>query len=91
MTVDAMGYVWSAVWGGSCLIRYRPNGTEERRIEFPVKKVSSVTFGGPDYTDIYVTTAGGDQKAADGELAGALFRLNAGIHGVPEYLSRIRI
>lgn len=91
MTVDARGYVWSAVWGGSCLIRYRPDGTEERRIEFPVKKVSSVTFGGPDYTDIYVTTAGGDQKTTDGELAGALFRLNLGIHGVPEYFSRIRL
>ena len=68
MTVDAEGCVWSARWGGSCLVRYRPDGTEERSIEFPAKKVSSVIFGGPDYADIYVTTAGGDNKAEDGQV-----------------------
>ena len=38
MTVDAQGYVWSARWGGACLVRYAPDGTEERRISFPVPK-----------------------------------------------------
>ncbi len=89
MTVDAAGYVWSARWDGGCLVRYAPDGTEERRIAFPARKVSSVTFGGPDYTDIYVTTAGGDNKAAEGWGAGALFRLNLGIRGLPEFRSRI--
>ena len=89
MTVDAEGYVWSARWDGGCLVRYAPDGTEERRIAFPARKVSSVTFGGPDYTDIYVTTAGGDNKAAEGWGAGALFRLNLGIRGLPEFRSRI--
>lgn len=90
MTVDAEGFVWSARWGGSCLVRYAPDGTEERRIEFPAKKVSCVTFGGDDYTDMYVTTAGGDNKAEDGPGAGGLFRLNLGIQGLPEFRSRIR-
>lgn len=89
MTVDAEGYVWSARWDGSCLVRYTPWGQEERRIHFPAKKVSSVTFGGTDYTDIYVTTAGGNRKATDGAAAGALFRLKLGIRGVPEFYSRI--
>jgi D-xylonolactonase len=89
MTVDAQGYVWSARWDGGCLVRYTPDGALERRIAFPAKKVSSVTFGGPDYTDIYVTTAGGDNKAEEGQGAGALFRLNLGIQGVPEFQSRI--
>jgi D-xylonolactonase len=89
MTVDAEGYVWSARWDGGCLVRYAPDGTEERRIAFPARKVSSVTFGGPEYTDIYVTTAGGDNKAAEGWGAGALFRLNLGIRGLPEFRSRI--
>jgi D-xylono/L-arabinono-1,4-lactonase len=91
MTVDAEGYVWSARWDGSCLVRYSPDATEERRIDFPVKKVSSVIFGGRDYTDMYVTTAGGDSKATDGALAGAVFRLNLGIKGVPEFPSRVGI
>jgi D-xylono/L-arabinono-1,4-lactonase len=89
MTVDAEGYVWSAQWDGYCLLRYAPDGTLDRRIEFPTKKVSSVTFGGPDYRDMYVTTAGGNNKAENGEHAGALFRLRLGIRGVPEYPSRI--
>jgi sugar lactone lactonase YvrE len=89
MTVDAEGYVWSARWDGGCLVRYAPDGSEERRIRFPAKKVSSVTFGGPDYTDIYVTTAGGQNKADEGAGAGALFYLNLGIRGVPEFRSRI--
>ncbi len=89
MTVDAEGYVWSARWNGGCLVRYAPDGTEERRIQFPAKKVSSVIFGGPTYTDMYVTTAGGDNKAEEGEGAGALFRLNLGIKGVPEFASKV--
>jgi sugar lactone lactonase YvrE len=89
MTVDAHGYIWSARWDGSCLVRYSPDGVEERRIAFPAKKVSSVTFGGPDYTDMYVTTAGGDNKPEEGAGAGALFRLNLGIMGVAEFPSRI--
>lgn len=89
MTVDAEGYLWSARWGGSCLVRYSPDGGEERRIHFPAKEISSVTFGGNDYTDIYVTTAGGDNKREKGAGAGALFRINLGIKGVPEFFSRV--
>jgi D-xylonolactonase len=89
MTVDAEGYLWSARWGGSCLVRYSPDGSEERRIHFPVKKISSVTFGGKDYTDIYVTTAGGNNRREEGASAGALFRINLGIKGVSEFFSRV--
>lgn len=89
MTVDAEGYVWAAKWDGYMLVRYRPDGTEDRRIAFPAKKVSCVTFGGDDDTDMYVTTAGGHDIAENGEQAGALFHLNIGIRGVPEFRSRI--
>jgi D-xylonolactonase len=91
MTVDAEGYVWSARWDGGCLVRYAPDGTEDRRIPLPAKKVSCPLFGGPDYSDIYVTTAGGFDKASEGEGAGALFRITAGIKGVPEFRSRIKL
>jgi D-xylonolactonase len=89
MTVDAEGYVWSARWGGRCLVRYAPDGQQVKRVTFPALKVSSVVFGGADYTDMYVTTAGGHQKDIDGPGAGALFRLNLGIKGVPEFYSRV--
>lgn len=89
MTVDAEGCVWTAKWGGGCVVRYSPEGRELLRIEFPAKKVSCLTFGGDDYGDIYVTTAGGDKKDADGPGAGALFRVRAGVKGLPEFPSRI--
>lgn len=89
LTVDAEGHIWSARWGGGCLVRYRPDGIEDLRTPLPAQKVSCVTFGGPDTTDLYVTTAGGDDKAANGTGAGALFRLRLGIQGRPEFYSRI--
>jgi D-xylonolactonase len=89
MTMDAEGCVWSARWGGGCLVRYAPDGTELQRIAFPARKVSSATFGGPDLTDLYVTTAGGHQKDVDGPGAGALCRVRPGVRGVREHRSRI--
>ncbi|MFH1007072.1 MAG: SMP-30/gluconolactonase/LRE family protein [Candidatus Latescibacterota bacterium] len=89
LTVDEAGYVWSAHWDGNCLVRYTPDGVEDRRIPLPAPKVSSLTFGGEDYTDIYITTAGGTSKETEGSGAGALFRVNPGIRGVPEFPSRI--
>jgi sugar lactone lactonase YvrE len=38
---------------------------------------------------LYVTTAGGDNKAENGPGAGALFRVRPGVKGVPEFRSRI--
>ena len=89
MTVDAEGYVWSARWDGSSLVRYSPAGEQVDRIWFPARKVSSVIFGGEDYTDMYVTTAGGEDKRGEGLGAGCLYKLNIGIRGKPEYLSKV--
>ena len=91
MTVDAEGYVWSARWGGGCVVRYAPDGGEDRRVELPARKVSSVTFGGDDYRDLYVTTAGGGEKETDGPGAGAMFCLRPGLQGVAEFFSRVRV
>lgn len=90
MTVDAEGNVWSARWDGYCLTQFAPDGSELRRVKFPAKKVSSVIFGGQDYKDMYVTTAGGNNKEENGATAGALYRLRLGVQGVAEYPSRIR-
>ena len=89
ITVDAEGYVWAAYWDGWALHRYSSSGSEERRIPFPTKKVTSLIFGGQDYDDIYVTTAGVLNQAENGPNGGALFRLRLGIRGRPEFLSRI--
>ena len=89
MTVDAEGRLWSARWDGSQVVRLSAEGEVLAKYAFPVKKVSCVTFGGDDYTDLFCTTAGGQDPAANGELAGALFQLDTGIRGRPEFRSRI--
>lgn len=98
LTVDADGYVWSAQWYGSCVIRYDPDGKVERRIATPAKQTSSVAFGGPDYTDIFITSAGHSEpmpimppgyNAEHGYFGGRLYHINLGIQGKPEPTTRI--
>ena len=91
MTIDSEGYIWSALWDGYAIARFAPGGKEERRIAIPARKSSSLTFGGEDLSDIYVTSAGGNNKASEGAAAGSLFRLTVGVRGVPEFFSRIGI
>jgi D-xylonolactonase len=93
LTVDAMGYVWVAKWDGGCVVRYTPGGVEERRIEFPAVRCASMSFGGEDYGDIYMTAAGGENKERYGAGAGALFKVDmreSKIYGVPECMSDVR-
>ena len=93
MTVDAEGHVWSAFWDGNRIARYTPGGEEVARVEFPAKKVSCVTFGGPEYDTAYVTTALGPGEGTagtreeEGSGAGALFEVDLGVGGVPEFRS----
>jgi D-xylonolactonase len=95
MTVDAEGDVWSAFWDGSRIARYDPDGDELERVEFPAKKVSAVTFGGEKYDTAYVTTALGPGEGSpgtreeEGSGAGALFAVDLGVGGVPEFRSEI--
>jgi D-xylonolactonase len=90
-TLDSQGRLWSALWDGSAVVRLREDGSVAERIELPTGKVSSVTFGGEDMRDMYITTAGGN-AASDGDTAaGALFRVRMDVAGVPEFFSRIKI
>jgi sugar lactone lactonase YvrE len=90
LTVDAEGGVWSARWGGGCAVRYTPDGREVSRVQLPAERVTSLIFGGTDYSDLYLTTAGGEDRAHLGRGAGALFRVRPGVRGLPEYPSRIQ-
>jgi len=92
MTVDAEGCVWTALWDGSAVVRFSPEGEEIWRIPFPkASQVSCAAFGGDDMRDMYVTTAGGHDKTANGLEAGALYRLKPNACGGTEFLSRIRL
>lgn len=91
LAVDRAGFIWSAQWYGSCIVRYDPEGKVERRILLPAKQVSSLTFGGPDLTDIFITSAGQSEimpimppgyDPHSGNFGGPLYCLNLGIAGL---------
>jgi len=87
-TVDAEGCLWNAQVYDGKLVRYTPEGRVERIIEMPVKKVTSVMFGGPNLDVLYVTSMAKPplpRFPGDGVLRGSLFAIHGlGIHGVPE-------
>jgi D-xylono/L-arabinono-1,4-lactonase len=89
MTVDSEGFIWSAMWGGGCVLRFTPDGRVDRRIAIPAERVSSVAFGGAELTELYITTAGGQDKEQFGSGAGAVFRLRVDTPGQPEFCSRL--
>ncbi|MFF4028378.1 SMP-30/gluconolactonase/LRE family protein [Streptomyces sviceus] len=57
LTVDADGCVWVALWDGGAVRRYTPDGELDRVITLPAPRVTACAFGGPDLTDLYITTA----------------------------------
>lgn len=91
MTVDTEGGVWSARWDGGMVVRYDSEGRETHRISFPAKKVTSVIFGGPSYSDLYFTSACMGSREDNGPAGGALFRISGalGFTGTSEFLSRV--
>jgi sugar lactone lactonase YvrE len=89
MVIDQAGHLWSARWGGSAVVRYDAVGVEESRISLPTPKVSSLTFGGEELTEIFITTAGGDNRASDDWAAGCLFSLSLDVAGLPEFRSKV--
>jgi sugar lactone lactonase YvrE len=78
LCVDCEGGVWIALFGGGALRRYRPDGALDAHVPLPLSHPTSLAFGGPDLTDLYVTSA---RRAAGDRLAGSVLRLRPGVRG----------
>ncbi len=86
LTVDLDGCVWVAMFGGGALRRFTPDGRQDAVIPVPASRPTSCAFGGPDLTDLFVTTASIDMTEAERAaepLAGRLLRLRPGPRGLP--------
>jgi sugar lactone lactonase YvrE len=86
LTVDASGCVWVAVWGGSQVRRFTPDGHLDAIVELPVANVTNATFGGPDLSTLFITTAWhalSESERRTQPLAGDVFAVDAGVSGVP--------
>ncbi|CCV12041.1 SMP-30/gluconolactonase/LRE family protein [Mesorhizobium sp. STM 4661] len=87
-TVDAEGFLWNALVYDGRLVRYAPDGSIDRIIDMPVKKITSVMFGGPKLDILYVTSMAKPplpRFPGDGVLRGSLFAITGlGVTGTPE-------
>ncbi len=97
LTVDADGHIWSAQVYGSQVVRYRPDGSVERRLTIPAKQVTGVAFGGEDLKDLYITTASKPfettlkQSGYEnlGDLGGSLYRVRVNTQGRTVHLAAV--
>ncbi len=92
MTMDQDGHVWSARWGGRCVVKHhRDSGDVVERFELPTANITCIAFGGTDRSTAYITSAGGKPDQPEpGNAAGALFSTRIpGVHGVPEHRSAV--
>jgi sugar lactone lactonase YvrE len=86
MTVDDDGMLWVALGREGEVHRYRPDGRLDGYVTVPTSNPTSVTFGGADGGDLYITTSWFDldeHGRASQPLAGALFRCRPGVTGRP--------
>lgn len=86
LALDESGCVWTASYGGSCVLRYSPDGALDATIPVPASSVTSLCFGGSDGRDLYVVTA--DNEAEPG-LKGTIFRARSDVAGLAAPLARV--
>ena len=85
--IDSQGYLWNARWGGSCVIRYAPDGTIDRTIEVPASNITCPAFGGKDFKTLYITSAReglDEQQLAAQPHAGSVFSIETDVAGLAE-------
>jgi D-xylonolactonase len=98
MAIDAEGFVWTAIWFGGRLKRYAPDGTWDSDVHLSVLQPSAVAFGGPDLSDVYVTSAAAHEPSpleppgfdTNAQRGGSLYALRVrAIRGRPLFRARI--
>lgn len=89
MTIDADGFLWTALWNGSAVARWDPaSGRLMEKIIAPCPFVTCPTFGGPDLSILFFTTAkhGNDRTPPDtNPESGNLFAAPTNTRGLPGF------
>ncbi|KAM9820495.1 regucalcin [Neosynchiropus ocellatus] len=90
MTVDTNGHLWVACYNGGRVINIDPaTGVRLQTVLLPASKTTSCCFGGPDYSELYVTSASlglSPSELKQQPLAGATFKVTGlGVKGRPSH------
>ena len=82
LAVDVDGCVWVAMFLGSEVHRYTPDGRLDRVVRLPGTQVTTCTFGGADLRTLFVAVSpyGMDDPEPG---AGRIYALDAGVEGLP--------
>jgi sugar lactone lactonase YvrE len=85
MCIDDEGALWVALWQGSAVRRYSPDGELLAVVHLPVTNVTCPAFVGADLDELGITTAAPRHAGSDADepLGGALFRVTPGVTGPP--------
>ena len=84
LILDADGYIWVALWAGSALHRYAPDGTLDRVVALPASYPTKCAFGGAALEELYITSATIGLKKAGKAVQphdGGLMRIRPGVRG----------
>jgi len=84
LCIDEEDHIWSAHWAGSKITRYKPDGSIDKIIAFPVPNVTSCCFGGKDFNMLFITTAEkglNKEELENAPLSGCTFILETDVKG----------
>lgn len=87
-TIDSEGGLWVAEVENYRVARFAPDGTVDRTLELPVRKPTSVMFGGRDLATLYITSMRfrlSEEELAKQPHAGGLIAADVGFTGIPEH------
>jgi sugar lactone lactonase YvrE len=86
MTIDADDRLWIALWGGGKVVCYDPRlESFVAEVDVAARNVTSCAFGGPELSDLFITTARVGVRPEELErqpLTGSLFRVGLPCRGV---------
>jgi len=85
MTVDAEDGLWIAHFAGARVSRFAADGTLLATIAMPASNITNCAFAGPRLDRLFVTSASiglDDAQRARQPLAGSLFEVSPGVHGL---------
>jgi len=83
---DDEGCFWTAVYGSGRVERWDASGAHLETVEVPAPNVTSVAFGGPDMSTLFIGTA--RENSTEEQLeqyphSGAVLAVQTRVHGVP--------
>lgn len=86
--LDAEGGYWVTLVGAGKLRRYLPDGKLDVEIKLPVSNPTKVSFGGPDFRTMFLTSCRLELGPKLTDADGRIYRFNPGVAGFAEPLFR---